>query len=936
MEYYFDFVALDIETTDLDFTEDDIIEIAAVRFLEGRKGKHYSVLVKPHRKVPEFIKHLTHITDKELDSGQKPAVALQGLLNFIGSEEIIVCHNCEFDIGFINTKLEKYGFSPLLNIRLDTLELSRIYLPFIRDHRLETVSEYFSLELEQAHRALNDAGVTGEVLVRLLHFMNEAVPLALNHRIHQIALYAGLSVVPAVEKVLEFQRRHALLSRKKPSLEIRDRNYLEHKPAVIEIVDIDRVFMDKGIFSKSFPHYEIRKGQIEMANSVLQVFENDEFLLIEAGTGVGKSLAYLVPAVIYTYAHNTRVIISTNTKNLQEQLFYKDLPAVSDSIAIPFRATLLKGRRNYLCMKRWEDQAFDFENQLSPREAALFINLVVWQEFTRTGDISENSSFDPVRDNYIWKRVSSDSLFCSGKKCQFADRCYLMDVRKKADNSSLVIINHHLLLADMKTENSTLGAYENLVIDEAHNLPHLAPNELGLNFSYADFANFFSQMFNIHGKYQAGLLVKLKADAVKSSFVQQEYLIKKVEGIIGLLEENKHLFADFFSRVGKSVKENGQYGKLRIRAEDDFGFITEFLGVAIIFLRQFAEEVMTVKNILSGVSGALFVEYDRDMESLESALQQLGEYQEGLSTLYNADLRNFAYWMENIETNDPAYPGGILNYAPLNINQIMNDLLYSKLKTVVFTSATLAIRGIFKYFANRMGLDLMEAGFVHEQVVDSPFDYRKQSLVIVAGYLPDPADRYFPAQGVSLIRNCLQVARTGTMILFTAYKDLNQVFDELSEELYAEGISVFAQGKGINRTVMLREFKDDRKAVLLGTSSFWEGVDIPGESLSLLILYKLPFMVPTDPVVEAFLEKLKIEGLDSFMHYMLPNALLKYRQGYGRLIRNKTDRGVVIVLDSRIQTKKYGGYFQEIIPSNTVIASSPIEIQDILGQWFRR
>ena len=564
------------------------------------------------------------------------------------------------------------------------------------------------------------------------------------------------------------------------------------------------------------------------------------------------------------------------------------------------------------------------------------MNLIVWKEFTTTGDISENSSFDVNRDSNVWKKLSADTFLCRGKRCPHYKQCFLMDIRKKAEDSNLVIINHYLLLADMQIDNATLGEFDNLIIDEAHNLPHIAPAELGLSLSYADFNNFFAQLYTIRKKFQSGLLIGLKTAAMKSDFPGKTEFINKIEDIIKLLEEKKSLFSEFFKKVGDLVNERGSYGKLRIKNLEDHEFLTDHLGKIIIFWQEFSKVMIPIQDALGNINKQRFIDYDKHKEIMESVVQTIGEYYNTLNILYNPDLKEFAYWMESFQTYDEKYPSGVLCYCPLNVNQIFNDKLYNRVDSIIFTSATMAIRDKFKYFSGRMGLDLLEEGFVQELIVQSPFDYKKQTMVLVAGVLPDPKDKFFSAQSIEIIKNAVEVSRAGTMVLFTAYKNLNEVYEVLSEPFYNDDILLLAQGKGIGRSAMLKEFREHRNSVLLGTNSFWEGVDVPGESLELLILYKLPFMVPSEPIVEAFLEKLEAEGKDSFLHYMLPNALLKYRQGFGRLIRHKTDRGVVLVLDNRILTKRYGQFFKDTVPAKTFITTTDVEIYDYLTKWFKK
>jgi predicted DnaQ family exonuclease/DinG family helicase len=933
MKTLFNFVALDIETTGFDFQTDEIIEIGAVRFEQGKKTAAFSTFIKPTKPVSAFIKQLTHITDEQLAKGEQLKNALNNLRAYL-QNDIIVCHNKSFDLGFINKKLELNGLPGLKNEDIDTLDLSRLYLPFTLNHKLETVCEYFQVELENAHRAIYDAEATGLVLLNLLAFIDENIPLQLNFKLLEIGRYAESPVTGFLEKIVEHQKKHALLTKKKSAFKFHNRNYISHQPSQPRDYEMAEIFGPEGIFAGKFPGYELRPGQMQMALAVEEVFRDLEYLLVEAGTGVGKSLAYLLPAIRYSIAEACKVVISTNTKNLQEQLFYKDLPAVRDHLDLPFSVTLLKGRRNYLCSRKWQEVLMDINGSFSPEEAAVFMNLFIWRNFTRTGDISENSSFQAGKDGQVWKKVMADRHFCNGKHCQFYSNCFLMDIRRKAEKSNLVIINHHLLLADMNSDNSALGDYENLIIDEAHNLPHMAPAELGISLSFADINNFFQQLFAVRNRFQSGILPSLKSDAKKSQFEKQDFVVKRIDNAIKLMKDNREMVSDLFKKIGSLVDKSGNYGKLRITDLERFPFITDFISRIIIFWEELSTHIMSLKDSLSLVKSDVFVNYEKNLENLEGSLQRLSEFHNTFVSLYNPELKDYAFWLESISTNDENYPKGVFNYAPLNINQLLYDKLYKNVRSIIFTSATIAIRGVFKYFSNRMGLDMLEPGFVRELVVASPFDYQKQTRIMVSAFLPEPKDRFFSTQSIELIRNAIEVSKTGTMILFTSYKDLNNVYDLLSEEFYARGIPLFAQNKGISRSAMLREFRQKGRGVLLGTSSFWEGVDIPGEALQLLILYKLPFMVPSEPIVEAFLEKLQMEGKDSFMHYMLPNSILKYRQGFGRLIRNKTDKGVVLVLDNRISTKKYGKYFVEAVPAQTILTSNEIEIYDYLGRWF--
>ncbi len=342
-----------------------------------------------------------------------------------------------------------------------------------------------------------------------------------------------------------------------------------------------------------------------------------------------------------------------------------------------------------------------------------------------------------------------------------------------------------------------------------------------------------------------------------------------------------------------------------------------------------------LRDVLNTLSQQRFAGLDTQIERLNGARQRCTEFLDSLETFCEPDFENRAYWFSSFQAADPDTPNGMLNAAPLNIDDILDDQLFSRVSSLVCTSATLALRGSFKYFTHRVGLDRRET--LRELVVPSPFDYEEQCRVAVAGFLPDPTkdEKFFHAQALSLLRDLIIRARVGSMVLFTSHRDLLAAADYLAQPLYEQDIPLLVQRDNAGRTALLNQFRNHGSSVLLGTSSFWEGVDVRGEALSLLVLYKLPFQVPSEPIVEAHCERLQRQGLTPFMHYQLPTALLRFRQGMGRLIRSRADRGVVLILDNRVLTKTYGRYFEEITPTRLRRATQPIELLDHVAGFFR-
>ncbi len=928
------FITLDIETTGLDPHNDEIIEIAAIRTVNGEVTEEFSEFVKPTRPVPNFIKILTNITDEQLASGLSCDIALKRLQAFLGDAQV-VCHNSPFDIGFINAHLEKIGQSKLHNPNRDTLELARIYLPFLRDHKLGTVCEFFGIENESAHRAIHDARATAQVFDKLVRLILDEMPLKLNHNIQQLLDVAGRESASFLEEIVLYQQRFALLKKTRTRIfEVPD-NILEHKPEETRPLSIEDIFDQDGRFSRTFEGYELREGQIEMAHAVEHAFREKEHLLVEAGTGVGKSLAYLIPSIRFTNDDRSKVVVTTNTKNLQEQLFNKDLPQVVRSVDIPFTAVILKGRDNYVCQRKWGDLHFDIPS-LAPYEADALLLLEVWMHFTKTGDVSENSSFSRTRFRSVWKKACTERHFCNGRKCGSYKQCYLMRVRKAAEQASIVIVNHSLMLSDLLSNNATLGEYSKLIIDEAHNLPDIASSHLGVSIGHTDLVYFIRQIYSQRGRFQSGIIPQLKAAVTKSKIdkTTKDFIHNKCEEIQKSVEFDD--MPALFLEAGHVVDKKGSYGKLRVHDNSEHPFIESETVRLMKFFDALKNELTTLRNAMTDIPHESFVDYDTHLTHLDGAIDRCKEFLTVFEQLLNPDFANTVFWMSSFFTKDPDIPNGIINLAPLDVDRKLKDLLYDRIPTIVFTSATLALRGSFKYFSNRVGVSLIEETEVRELVVPSPFNFEKQTEVCVASFLPEHNDRFYASQVTPLIKETLLTSRVGSMVLFTSYKDLNAMYESIGEEMYRNNVVLLAQGKGLSRTAMLDQFREHGSAVLLGTSSFWEGIDVQGKSLSLLILYKLPFQVPTDPIVEAYLERLKNQGKDSFMHYMLPNALLKYRQGFGRLIRHKTDRGVVMILDKRIETKYYGKFFRQITPTQIRSASNPVQMVDMVAEWFRR
>jgi len=934
-----DFVCIDTETTGLFPDKDDIIEVAAVKYQHGRQVAVYNSFAKPTKPVPHYIEYLTKISTKELEKAPSISKVLSELKAFV-QDFVIVGQNTRFDLDFINTKLAEKSELPLINNWWDTSEISRIYLPYTTDHKLSTLCEYFGIELNNAHRAINDAIATAELFIKLADYMFKNHGLTVNARIYELSLQAQLesSLSLLLERIVTQQRRFALIGTRPKEKPFISYNVIENKCLNPIVFNQNDIFQSDGILQRNFEQFEFRVGQLDMANSVEKAFRESSFLIVEAGTGVGKSFAYLIPALQFAYLHKAKIVISTNTKNLQEQLFTKDIPLLKQILQIPFKAVLVKGRENYICERRWEELMLEQTRGLTSYEAAALLHLLIWKQNTNTGDLSENSSFDRNRFSLMWRRICSDRHFCAGRKCPVFGRCYVMKIRKNIETANLIVANHSLLLSDLKSDKVSLGEYDFLIIDEAHNIMQTAVRQLGIELGYVDVINQLNQISKLSRKKNIGFLDQIYRSLKKSvlpdgSKDHVNYICNNLEELI---EKHRKLILKLFEYIGSTCENSDAYGKFRIKSIEQLPEFTDKMQQITVFWKDLLKQIHALSNVFSGFNAKQIASYDSLIERIKGIEMRVLETENDFLTLLNPDLDNYAMWLEAGQKTDRNVPQAVICYAPIEVNYHLNNLVYKNISCIVFTSATMALRNSFKFFKHQSGLALVEDRKVVEKVVESPFNYATQTKLFVTGFLPDPKDAYFTKQAVDIVELIVESIPVGTLTLFTSYKDLDAAYSVLNDKMYQKNRPFFAQGKWSSRTALLDEFRKHNNAVLLGTSSFWEGIDVQGESLSLLILFKLPFQVPSEPIVAPLIEKLEKEHKDSFMHYILPNALLRLRQGFGRLIRSKTDSGVVIIIDPRVTTKGYGHYFQEVLPASSIVVSDPFQLQTEVLEFFKK
>ena len=680
----------------------------------------------------------------------------------------------------------------------------------------------------------------------------------------------------------------------------------------IDPFDVIESLGARGAVGNALGQYEDRPTQRDMAAHVADGYNDGGVLLLEAGTGVGKSFAYLVPALAWARANGERTVVSTNTINLQEQLVGKDLPLLRRALGTDdYTPTfaLLKGWRNYLCLARLHGAVAAQRSLLEPEKLEELYDISEWAGRTADGTLSD---LPTTPTSEVWDEVSAEPDLCTRMKCPHFDRCFLFRARRRAAEADVVVVNHHLLAADLAVrqasdnwlEAAVLPPYRRLILDEAHHLEDVAANHLGVHVTSRGVRRLLSR-FERNGRGLAPTLAhELAARADLMSRASLDLLRERLLPAVG---DARRATEQLFLRLSERLAD-APGGQLRL--DEDFPAdavwtdgLTRELDAALVAFRALGELVETIADRL---------EQAEDTEQRRQLLQEMRgviRRLESLSDGLNRTLRPAAggpptvRWMERSGRRQQDV---MLAAVPLDLAPVLRELLFDRLKTVVLTSATLAAGGEFDFLESRLGLSGEASPVTVREILDSPFDFPSQCLFGIPTDMPEPRENEAGhAEAVARVVTDLAYASDGGMfVLFTSHAALRRAADAVRGELGARW-PLLVQGEA-PRDVLLRRFRDAGNAILLGTDSFWEGVDVPGRALRALVLAKLPFKVPTEPITSARLERLAEQGEDGFAGYLLPHAALKLKQGFGRLIRSRSDTGVVVLLDSRVITKRYG------------------------------
>ncbi|MDT8859978.1 ATP-dependent DNA helicase DinG [Alkalihalobacillus sp. MEB130] len=930
------YIVVDVETTGHSVSKGDrVIQIGAVIIEDGEMVETFASFVNPGQTIPPFIEELTGISDVTVANAPSFREIIPELMPLL-TGSYFVAHNVDFDRAFLKNQLELEGYTlPEMPV-YDTVELARVLLPKQESYKLGQLAEQLGFSHERPHQADSDAEVTATLFLSLLHKLQQLPLLTLQHLV-SISRKFKSDLEPLLQSFIQEKliKGHSDEEQYDCYRQIALKKLVEDSDDVT-IPDEQETFSDycESLFSEdgkmhsAFSNYELRPGQQKMMNEVDESFRQNEHKMIEAGTGTGKSLAYLLPAAYFSYSNKEPVIISTQTIPLQEQLLSRDLPLLHHLLPFKVKATLLKGRSHYLCLRKFE-QSLASIHEDSYDVLLTKALLLIWLTETEHGDIEELNL--PSGGKGFWYEVQSDAASDLGRYSPWFSRCFYHRARKRAQKSDIVITNHALLCTDLVHDQRLLPTYSYAVLDEAHHLEETASDHLGAK---ADFLT-FSYLFQRLGLTEEEGIVNRLDQLLEEYQVSVPFEHMSVQ-LISLKEELDELFRMLHGYVlSKNKTSATDVGRLRYRYES----YTESSSMWQAILECAMRVHMQMKDALKKLQNRVrpLIEKKEDMvykdrsflANVEGILDQLYVEEQTLYELLLEHDPNLVYWLE-VEPRG-AKNATYLYSKPIDVSDILADQFFAKKKSVILTSATLSVNGSFNYQERRLGLT--DFG-VKKSVIPSPFSYMEQVKLLLPSDIPaikEVSDEEFATEVSIKLWRMMESSSGKMLVLFTSYEMLKQVYYHVKK--FNEFGSFQLIGQGVtsgSRAKLMKMFKQTNQAILFGTSSFWEGIDLPGDELRNLVIVRLPFSPPDQPLLQAQYEKAKEEGKNPFMEISLPQAIIRFKQGFGRLIRTTTDRGCVFILDRRISTTRYGKQFIKSLPEVPVHEG---KLEDLMEQF---
>lgn len=862
------FVALDVETTGFDPQKDDLIEVGVIKFTPQKVLDTFEALINPGQPIPAMVTHITGIKDEFLVSAPSFSEVAPDLLKFIEGIPI-VGHNINFDISFLKAK----GL-PIPNPLYDTLDLASILFPSLPSYSLDTLTRVLNIEHLTKHRALSDSIATQKLFLMLLkeignipqELLLDLQPILAKGHWPLTELFKTKSKkLPQEIKPFTLEKTSATSKKNTATLSDEQRQNFFIK--------------DKTPLTKVLDSFEARETQAKISDLITEHFTAEKHILIEAGTGSGKTLAYLIAAVYFAHQNKQKVVISCSTKNLQDQILNKDIPLLQKALKeldpdLTFDTVQLKGKQNYISLKRLH--TFLLKERLENHEITFLLKIVMWLRQTSTGDLDEinlQGREFPLRFEICTQDNENDS--------------YVQQAREKAKNADLIIVNHALLMQECMNENSSLvPEYDHLIIDEAHHLENVATEAATISLSISSMV-----------KPLESFLGKLHMAPKTASMPQTlEYINQLI-----------HKSDIFFGILGIFIQKNSDY------SDNNYSELIKPEAFNSLEWQKVKESGLNIIELMTNLNQNLpqlsneLIEEEIFNNEVRSQQRQLQHKIEDFQTIFNADPTQRINW-----TYRTFEGSGCLKSAPFNVGAQLQQHLFNAKNSVILISSTLTTEQNFTFIKNQLSLD----DNIKTVIIPSHFDYPNQVKILIPQDLPAPnSNGYFNACA-QIIKETILANKGRTLVLFTAKKALSAMYMHLAANMRLQGYEILAQGMSGGRGKIIEHFKEEADtSAIFGTASFWEGVDLPGELLTCVIMQKLPFDPPTDPIIASRGQHFT----DTFNQYQLPLAIIKFKQGFGRLIRTAQDTGSFILLDSRIIHSSYGQKFLRSLPEGITL-----------------
>lgn len=909
---------MDVETTGLDPERAEILEIGALKVVGNEVLETFHTLVRPEQPIPDEITRLTGLSDEDVSAAPAEREALGRFAAFVGTTPL-AAHHLAFERNFLQTRAARHGLSLQVGDGLCTLQLARILAPRLMSHRLEYLARRLRLRASGAHRALADAQTAHQLLLRLQE-KAERLPREL------LDVLAGLAGLFSPLTSAWFEQVRSTCGPQTADLEERQGLFFT-KPAAMprpdvpdELAQIDpaklkeigrraiEMLQEGGALAALMPEFEARPGQLAMAEAVAQALAEGKHAMVEAGTGTGKSLAYLVPGVLVAMATGEPVVVSTHTLSLQDQIAERDFPLLRKMFGEDLRLVVQKGRNNYVCLRKVRSEA-RLTTMATPIEDILSVMaILVWLTETPDGtrETLSKSSVGPS----LWARVQSESESCINRRCPFFHPCYYFRTKQAAQHAHVIVTNHSLVMSDLASEHHVLPKYQHLIVDEAHHLEEQATHHLGFEVQSGGMAALSHRLVRDRGR--GGVLAEV------ARLLEELDMRGKV---LDDLEEGKEWVATVAGEVDEAFQAIAAYlppgqSEIRLdaswRASDSFQAYRAAMERAEAGVKRLEQLRTRLVELVKSLPS------EDHVGRVVDASGFLGSWLDGIGRMREVmeDRPDDVTWAE-VQASG-ARTRVSVHRAPVDVARVLKQQLFDPLRSVILTSATLAVNGEFGFAIQKLGLrDDAEQERVVTRTVPSPFAMDKQARLFVPSDVPDIAAASTEESAAWLTTSLVDLAEAtqGRMlVLFTSHALLRETAKLARKPLADRGLSLLAQDVDGSRAALLEAFRAHPMSVMFGAQTFWEGIDLPGDQLTSLVIVRLPFSPPTHPVTAARLERLQASGQNAFRALSLPEAVVRFRQGVGRLIRTQQDRGVIVVYDKRVITQRYGSMFWKSIP----------------------